>query len=268
MENNNSSPKKIGGIVLDVLTIGMLFAAFAALFYSAFILQTKTFPIGAMCAITAVGLLLLFFIGDVSCLSSKSKNGTLSVGFLVFSSVQLVALILNLALLLGLMIKLFDVNQMVTRLAYVISVSIVLFGYVASVSYFSTSPEELPESLDAPDEEESDEDECDEEASDEEESDEDECDEEASDEEESDEDERDEEASDEEESDEDERDEEASDEEESDEDERDEETSDEEESVEDRLYEESSDEEDLVKDVSDEAEPVELVDLMDMPETM
>ena len=137
MEQNQSSSKKIGGIVLDIHTIGLLFAAFAALFYSAFILQSTTFPIGAMCAITAVGLLLLFFIGDVSCLSAKSKAGSLSVGFLVFSVVQLVALILNLALLLGLMIKLFDVNQLFSRLAYVITVSVVLIGYVASISYFS-----------------------------------------------------------------------------------------------------------------------------------
>ena len=178
MEQNQSSSKKIGGIVLDILTIGLLFAAFAALFYSAFILQSTTFPIGAMCAITAVGLLLLFFIGDVSCLSAKSKAGSLSVGFLVFSVVQLVALILNLALLLGLMIKLFDVNQLFSRIAYVITVSVVLIGYVASVSYYSTASGELiSDSDEEADEEEyivdeSEEMEYDEEASDEEASDE------------------------------------------------------------------------------------------------
>ena len=160
MENNNganSTPKKVGGVLLDVLTIGMLFAAFAALFYSSFVLQSKTFPIGAMCAITAVGLLLLFFIGDVSCLSAKSKNNTLSVGFLSFSAFQLVALICNLALLLGLMIKLFNVEQLGTRLAYVITVSVILIGYVASVSYFSTTPEEYDGVSDDEDDEDSEE---------------------------------------------------------------------------------------------------------------
>ena len=64
MKNDSNLKKKpIGGIVLDIITIGMLFASFAALFYSGFILQTDTFPVGALCAITAVGLLLLFFIG-------------------------------------------------------------------------------------------------------------------------------------------------------------------------------------------------------------
>jgi Cobalamin biosynthesis protein CobT (nicotinate-mononucleotide:5, 6-dimethylbenzimidazole phosphoribosyltransferase) len=162
MENNNGiketketggTPKKAGGIVLDILTIGMLFAAFAALFYSAFILQSQTFPIGAMCAITAVGLLLLFFIGDVSCLTTKSKNRTLTLGFLVFSAVQLAALIVNLALLLGIMSRLFAVTQLESRLLYAVTVSIILIGYVASVSYFSSSSEEIEGSADEEDEE-------------------------------------------------------------------------------------------------------------------
>ena len=138
MENTKVSAKKnAGGIILDILTIGMLFASFAALFYSGFILQTDTFPLGALCAITAVGLLLLFFIGNVSCLSSKVRNKTLSPGFLVFSAVQLIALIVNLALLLGIMVKMFSVDGLFARLTYGISVFIVLVGYVASISYFS-----------------------------------------------------------------------------------------------------------------------------------
>ena len=138
MDNNHLSKKKnVGGIVLDILTIGMLFASFTALFYSGFILKAASFPLGALCAITAAGMLLLFFIGNISCLSSKTKNDSLSVGFLVFSAVQLVALIVNLALLLGLMIKLFSVDDLASRLTYVITVSLVLIGYVASISYFS-----------------------------------------------------------------------------------------------------------------------------------
>ena len=75
MENQNvSAKKKVGGVILDILTVGLLFASFAALFYSGFIIQSSTFPLGALCAITAVGLLLLFLIGAVSCLSSKVKN--------------------------------------------------------------------------------------------------------------------------------------------------------------------------------------------------
>ena len=138
MENKNASSKKnVGGILLDIFTIGMLFASFAALFYSGFILKTDTFPLGALCAITMVGLLLLFFIGTISCLSSKAKNKTLSVGFLVFAAIQLVALIANLALLLGIMVNLFSVEGLFARLTYIISVSIILVGYVSSISYFS-----------------------------------------------------------------------------------------------------------------------------------
>ena len=138
MENTKQlSKKKVGGAVLDILTIGMLFASFAALFYSGFILQSASFPLGAMCAITAVGLLLLFFIGDITCLVSKSRSRTLTVGFLAFSAVQLVALIVNLALLLGLMCRLFSVNDMSARFTYVLTAAIVLVGYVASISYFS-----------------------------------------------------------------------------------------------------------------------------------
>ena len=138
MENKNGRSKKnVGGVLLDILTIGMLFASFAALFYSGFILQTDTFPIGALCAITAVGLLLLFFIGDVSCLASKVKNHSLTAGFLAFSALQLIALIVNLALLLAIMVKLFSVEDFSARLTYVISTAVVLIGYVASISYFS-----------------------------------------------------------------------------------------------------------------------------------
>ena len=138
MDNQNVSVgKKAGGAILDILTVGLLFASFAVLFYSGFILQSKTFPMGALCAITAAGLLLLFFIGAVSCLSSKVKNNGLTVGFLVFSAVQLVALIVNLALLLGIMVKLFSVDELPVRLTYVITTALVLIGYVASISYFS-----------------------------------------------------------------------------------------------------------------------------------
>ncbi len=155
MDNNHLSKKKnVGGIVLDILTIGMLFASFTALFYSGFILKAASFPLGALCAITAAGMLLLFFIGNISCLSSKTKNDSLSVGFLVFSAVQLVALIVNLALLLGLMIKLFSVDDLASRLTYVITVSLVLIGYVASISYFSAG-----NAADTDDEEDSDEEE-------------------------------------------------------------------------------------------------------------
>ncbi len=143
MKNDSNLKKKpIGGIVLDIITIGMLFASFAALFYSGFILQTDTFPVGALCAITAVGLLLLFFIGDVSCLSSKVKNNSLTVGFLVFSAIQLVALIVNLTLLFAIMVKFFSVEDIVARTTYVVTTVIVLIGYVMSISYFSDG---LPE---------------------------------------------------------------------------------------------------------------------------
>ena len=188
--------KNIGGIILDIFTIGMLFASFAALFYSGFILKTETFPLVALCAITAVGLLLLFFIGAVSCLSSKAKNNSLTRGFLFFSALQLVALIINLALLIGILIKLFSVDDLFARLTYVISVSIVLIGYVVSISYFSDG--NVGNVGDA--EEESDEDESGDEESGEEESDDDESGEEESDDDESGEEESDDDESDEEES--------------------------------------------------------------------
>lgn len=138
MENQNiSGKKKAGGIILDILTIGLLFASFAALFYSGFIIQSDSFPLGALCAITAVGLLLLFLIGAVSCLSSKVKNDSLTAGFLAFSAVQLVALIVNLALLLGIMVKLFSVSGLPARITYIVTTAIVLIGYVASIFYFS-----------------------------------------------------------------------------------------------------------------------------------
>ena len=138
MENKKTlSKKNVGGILLDIFTIGMLFASFAALFYSGFILKTETFPLIALCAITAVGLLLLFFIGTVSCLSSKSKNKSLTLFFLIFSAVQLVALIVNIALLFALLIKMFSVDGLFARLTYLITVAVVLIGYVASISYFS-----------------------------------------------------------------------------------------------------------------------------------
>ena len=199
MENNKVVMKKnIGGIILDIFTIGMLFASFAALFYSGFILKTETFPLVALCAITAVGLLLLFFIGAVSCLSSKAKNNSLTRGFLFFSALQLVALIINLALLIGILIKLFSVDDLFARLTYVISVSIVLIGYVVSISYFSDG--NVGNVGDA--EEESDEDESGDEESGDDESDDEESDDEESGEEESDDDESDGEESGDEESDE------------------------------------------------------------------
>lgn len=132
-----STQKKIGGMVLDIITIGMLFAAFGAIFYSGFILQSESFPLGWICAITAIGLLLLFFIGTVSCMATKVKNNALTVGFLVFSALQVCALIVNLALLLALMTKIFTVDLLPVRLTYAVTTALVLVGYVASVMAYS-----------------------------------------------------------------------------------------------------------------------------------
>lgn len=132
-----STKKKIGGVVLDIITIGMLFAAFGAIFYSGFILQSESFPLSWICAITAVGLLLLFFIGTVSCMATKVKNNALTVDYLVFSAVQVCALIVNLALLLTLMTKIFTVDMFAVRMTYAVTTVLVLVGYVASVMAYS-----------------------------------------------------------------------------------------------------------------------------------
>ena len=44
---------------------------------------------------------------------------------------------MNLTLLLGIMTRLFSVDDLPTRLTYLITTLVVLVGYVASISYFS-----------------------------------------------------------------------------------------------------------------------------------
>ncbi len=135
--STSSTGKKVGGIVLDVITVIMLFAAFGAIFYSGFMTESNTMPLWMIALVTALGLLLLFCIGTVSCMVTMVKQNSLTAGFLAFCSLQLGALIVNDTVLVCLLIQLFDVQNPVMRYAYVISAAIVLIGYVASIAAYS-----------------------------------------------------------------------------------------------------------------------------------
>ena len=84
-----STRKKIGGIVVDVVTVLMLFTAFGAIFYSGFLTENGNMPLWMIAAVTALGLLLLFCIGTVSCMVTKVRQRSLTALFLAFSALQL-----------------------------------------------------------------------------------------------------------------------------------------------------------------------------------
>ena len=129
--------KKVGGIILDIITVIMLFAAFGAIFYSGFLTENSSMPLWMIASVTVLGLLLLFCIGTVSCMVTKVKQHSLTAGFLAFCALQLCALLVNDAVLVCLLIKLFDVQHPLMRYAYVITAAIVLIGYVASIAAYS-----------------------------------------------------------------------------------------------------------------------------------
>lgn len=162
MNNEKTDAKrKVGAIVLDIITIGLLFAAFGMVFYAGFITEEEDLTLNVMSAVTAAGLILLYIIGTCSCLVTRVKQKALTAGFLAFSAVQLYALLSNLVVLGCLLIGLFTVNDVFMQAAYVVTTGIVLLGYVVNVIAFSDN--NVP-AIDEDDE--SDEDEEEEEASD------------------------------------------------------------------------------------------------------
>lgn len=138
MKNEKTSnKKKIGGIIVDIITIGMLFAAFGMVFYAGFITPKEELPLNMMAIVTAAGLILLYLIGTCSCLVTKVKNNCLTAGFLAFSAVQLYAVLSNLVVLGCLLIKLYTVEDLFMQVSYVVTTAIVLIGYVVNIVAFS-----------------------------------------------------------------------------------------------------------------------------------
>lgn len=138
MNNEKTEVKrKVGAIVLDIITIGLLFAAFGMVFYAGFITEEEDLNLNVMSAVTAAGLVLLYIIGTCSCLVTKAKLKSLTAGFLAFSAVQLYALMSNLVVLGCLLIGLFTINDIFMQVSYVATTAIVLIGYVVNVIAFS-----------------------------------------------------------------------------------------------------------------------------------
>ncbi len=165
--SNNSVKKMAGEILLDVVTMGLLIAAFGTMFYNGFIARSEGFTVGILSAITAAGLIILFFIGTISCMATKVKKNTLTVGFLVFAAVQLFALVCNWSVLGCLLFRLFTVEDSLMRYAYVITTAVLIVGYIVSIFSYSGGivdetageEEEVEEDDDGEDREEEDEEE-------------------------------------------------------------------------------------------------------------
>lgn len=158
--STSSAKKKIGGAIVDIITVIMLFGAFGAIFYSGFLTDSGSMPLWLIAVVTVFGLLLLFCIGTVSCMVTKVKQRSLTAGFLAFSALQLCALIVNDAVLGCLMIQLFTVENPIMRYAYVITAAIVLVGYVASIAAYSDGILDTSASSDGDTEEEEEEEEA------------------------------------------------------------------------------------------------------------
>lgn len=148
MNNENvSTKKKIGGILLDIITIGLLFAAFGMVFYAGFITEEEDLTLDIMAAVTAVGLILLFIIGTFSCLITKVKSKSLTAGFLTFAAVQFYALLSNLVILGCLLVNLYTVNDISMQVSYVATTAIILVGYVVNIISFSDNSVSVDETV-------------------------------------------------------------------------------------------------------------------------
>lgn len=137
MNSEKSTKSMVGEILLDIITMGLLLAAFGTMFYNGFILQSEGFTIHIMAAITFIGLIILFCIGTLSCMVTKVKKHSLTVGFLTFSAIQLFALVCNWAVLLSLLVKLFTVESNFTRIVYAGTTALLIIGYIASILSYS-----------------------------------------------------------------------------------------------------------------------------------
>lgn len=191
MNSEKSTKSIVGEVFLDIVTMGLLLAAFGTMFYNGFIVKSEGFTVNIMAAITFIGLIILYCIGTLSCLVTKAKKHTLTVGFLAFSAFQLFALVCNWAVLASLLINLFTVEDSAMRLTYAVTTAILIIGYIVSILSYSGGvidpseedeewyeEEDVSEGAEGEDDFDEDEEEDDDEASDEDEEEEDEEDEE------------------------------------------------------------------------------------------
>lgn len=137
MNSQKSTKSVVGEIFLDIITMGLLLAAFGTMFYNGFVVQSEGFTIGIMAGITFIGLIILFCIGTLSCLVTKAKKRTLTVGFLTFSAIQLFALVCNWAVLAALLFKLFTVEESSMRISYAVTTAVLIIGYIVSILSYS-----------------------------------------------------------------------------------------------------------------------------------
>lgn len=137
MNSEKSTKSMVGEVLLDIITMGLLLAAFGTMFYNGFIVQSEGFTVGIMAAITFVGLIILFSIGTLSCLVTKVRKNSLTVEFLTFSAVQLFALVCNWSVLVCLLINIFTVEDNFMRVAYVGTTALLIVGYIVSILSYS-----------------------------------------------------------------------------------------------------------------------------------
>lgn len=137
MNSEKSTKSMVGEVLLDIITMGLLLAAFGTMFYNGFIIQSEGFTVGIMAAITFVGLIILFSIGTLSCLVTKVKKDSLTVGFLAFSAIQLFALVCNWSVLACLLINVFTVENRFMRIAYIVTTALLIVGYIVSILSYS-----------------------------------------------------------------------------------------------------------------------------------
>lgn len=137
MNSEKSTKSMVGEVLLDIVTMGLLLAAFGTMFYNGFIVQSEGFTVDIMAAITFIGLIILFCIGTLSCLVTKVKKHSLTVGFLTFSAIQLFALVCNWAVLICLLVNLFTVENSTMRISYAVTTAVLIIGYIASILSYS-----------------------------------------------------------------------------------------------------------------------------------
>ncbi len=134
-------------IMVDAVTILLLFAAFIFAFIMGFVnknAETGEFMLSsAIVALISIGGLgILYFSGSVVELVSRIKKDRMNIGFTVLFALSTVAYIALIAIMLAILCEMTAVTAFLPRFVYIMSVVIIIGAYYSSVVYSSKLEEE------------------------------------------------------------------------------------------------------------------------------
>lgn len=142
--------------VVDIFTVILLAAAFILAYYTGFVSKNLGEPVLAtstLALISSIGTAVLFAVGGAATAYDRYKRNLMTKSFVALFVVEILALVGMLTIMLFLSIDMFQTDNRIIRLCYVVFAMITVIGYVDAMLY-GDSIAEYEDSLESDEEDE------------------------------------------------------------------------------------------------------------------